>query len=167
MATTTGQGRRSRGAALGDPRNDDGEGAAASEQASWHGRLSAAARAVVDFAGSAAAAVLAAVLVAAWLVVAVVEGFTQAWLNVLFGVTGAVTFVMVFFIQHVSARELRAVMLKLDELVQATDGADDDVVHAGHGSLDEQERIEERQRRARRAAEPRRHPLSRGSTASP
>ncbi|WP_162605984.1 low affinity iron permease family protein [Jiangella aurantiaca] len=107
-------------------------------QASWHGRLSAAARAVVDFARSAAAAVVAAVLVVAWLVVVAVNGFTQAWLNVLFGVTGAATFVMVFFIQHVSARKLRAVMLKLDELVRATDGADEAVVDAEHGSLDEQ-----------------------------
>ncbi|WP_162605487.1 low affinity iron permease family protein [Jiangella ureilytica] len=113
---------------------------------SWRGHLSAAARSVVDLAGGAAAAVLAAGFVVVWLVVALVNGFTQAWLNVLFGVTGAVTFVMVFFIQHASARELRAVMLKLDELVLATDGARDDVVDAEHRSLDEQERLEKRRR---------------------
>jgi low affinity Fe/Cu permease len=82
-----------------------------------------AARAVVDWAGSASAAVVAVLVVASWVTVGVLAGFSDPWLAVLFALTGAVTFVMVFFIQHATGRDMRAILLKLDELVRASDGA--------------------------------------------
>lgn len=82
-----------------------------------------AARAVVDWAGSASAAVVAVLVVASWVTVGVLAGFSDPWLAVLFTLTGAVTFVMVFFIQHATGRDMRAILLKLDELVRASDGA--------------------------------------------
>ena len=83
-------------------------------------RVSDAARAVVDGAGSGPATVVSLTLVLVWVVIGLMFGFSEDWLALLFACSGAVTFVMVFFIQHVTARDLRAVLLKLDELVAAT-----------------------------------------------
>jgi low affinity Fe/Cu permease len=105
--------------------------------------LSAAVRVVVAAAGSTLAAGLAVLLVASWLVVGVVNGFSQHWVVVLHAVASAVTFVMVFLIQHTNDVETRAILLKLDELIRATDGARNDVIAAEHKPLHEQERLEQ------------------------
>jgi low affinity Fe/Cu permease len=109
----------------------------------WRDGLSAAARRLVEVVGSAAAAALSLAIVVGWVVVGVVAGFTERWLAALFAVSGAVTFVMVFFIQHSTARDLRAILVKLDELIRANEDAHDDVVGAEQRSLNEQEQLEE------------------------
>jgi low affinity Fe/Cu permease len=109
----------------------------------WRDGLSATARLVVAWVGSGAAAALSLVLVAAWLLIGLIAGFSDRWLDVLFAVSGAVTFVMVFFIQHSTARDLRAILIKLDELVSADDAAHDDVIGAEHRPLNEQEQLEQ------------------------
>lgn len=106
--------------------------------------ISTVARRVVDLTGSAWAAVAAVALSAAWLVVGVVGGFTHQWIAVLHAVTGVFTFIMVFFVQHATGRESRAVLLKLDELVRATNGARDELIAAEQRPLHEQERLEQR-----------------------
>ena len=106
--------------------------------------LSTAARIIVAGAGSAAVATIALVIVALWTVVGIVAGFNQHWLDLLYAVTGGVTFIMVFLIQHTTGVQTRAVLLKLDELIRATDGARDDVIAAEHRPLHEQARLEER-----------------------
>jgi low affinity Fe/Cu permease len=83
-------------------------------------------------------------LVALWTVVGIVAGFGQHWLDLLFAVTGGVTFVMVFLIQHTTGVQTRAVMLKLDELIRATDGARNDLIAAEQRPLHEQKRLEDR-----------------------
>jgi low affinity Fe/Cu permease len=50
--------------------------------------------------------------------------------------------VMVFFIQHTTDRQLRAVLLKLDELIHAQPAADDHLIAAERQPLHEQERLE-------------------------
>jgi low affinity Fe/Cu permease len=50
---------------------------------------------------------------------------------------------MVFVIQHATNRESRAVLLKLDELVRASDEARNAVISVENRSLREQEEIEE------------------------
>ena len=105
--------------------------------------LSAAARVVVAAAGSTLAAVLAVLLVASWLVVGVVNGFDQHWVAVLHAVASAVTFMMVFLIQHTNNVETRAILLKLDELIRATDGASEDLIAAEEKPLHEQERLQQ------------------------
>jgi len=117
-------------------------------------RVSGAARAVVDGAGSGTATVGSFLLVLAWLAAGLVRGSTEAWLALLFAACGSVTFVMVFFIQHVTARDLRGVLLKLDELVAATEGAHVGVLRAERLPLNEQEQVGERIRHqgAQRAA---------------
>ena len=106
--------------------------------------LSAAARTVVAGAGSAAVAVVAVSLVTMWTVIGIIAGFTQHWLDLPYAITGGVTFVMVFLIHHVTGVQTRAVLLKLDELVRATDGARNDVIAAEHLPLHEQQRLEDR-----------------------
>jgi low affinity Fe/Cu permease len=106
-----------------------------------------AARAVARCLSSATIGVLAAAGVAAWTVVGVVGGFSQRWLALLYAVTGASTFVMVFFIQHSTNRESRAMLLKLDELVRATTDAQQDVIGVEDRPLHEQERLEHHKRR--------------------
>ncbi|WP_412537982.1 low affinity iron permease family protein [Longispora sp. K20-0274] len=93
-------------------------------------RLSVITQAVVDAAGSTISAAVAVALVAAWLVVGLVGGFSHRWLDVLFATSGAITLIMVFFIQHTTGRQLRAVLLKLDELVHTQPGADDALIAA-------------------------------------
>ena len=77
---------------------------------------------------NAATGVVAAMLVVVWLLVGVVVGFPEWWTAVLYVVTGAVTFVMVFVIQHTQARQITALQRKLDELVRATTNADDNLI---------------------------------------
>jgi low affinity Fe/Cu permease len=67
-------------------------------------------------------------VVAAWSTVGLVTGFPDWWATTLFAVTGAVTFVMVFVIQHTQARQTSATQLKLDELIRATARADDGLI---------------------------------------
>ncbi len=104
--------------------------------------LSAAARVVVAAAGSTLAAGLALLLVALWFVVGLIGGFDQHWVAVLHVVASSVTFVMVFLIQHTNGVETRAILLKLDELIRATDGARNDLIAAEHRPLHEQERLQ-------------------------
>jgi low affinity Fe/Cu permease len=106
--------------------------------------LSAAARGVVAAAGSTVAAGLSVLLVASWFVVGMIDGFGQHWVAVLHAVASAVTLVMVFFIQHTNGVETRAILLKLDELIRATDGASEQLIAAEHRPLHEQERLEQR-----------------------
>jgi low affinity Fe/Cu permease len=106
--------------------------------------VSVAARIMVAGAGSAVVAAVALVLVTLWTVVGIVEGFSQHWLDLLFAVTGGITFVMVFLIQHTTGVQTRAVLLKLDELIRATDGASNDVIAAEQRPLHEQKRLEAR-----------------------
>jgi low affinity Fe/Cu permease len=94
--------------------------------------------------GSGIAAAVAIGLVGVWLMVGFVSGFSEHWHRVVHTVAGLVTFVMVFVIQHATNRESRAVLLKLDELVRATDNARNAVISVENRPLREQEEIEER-----------------------
>jgi low affinity Fe/Cu permease len=70
------------------------------------------------------AGVAAAVLLVLWMLVGLVAGFTNWWETVLYGVTSAVTLVMVFVIQHTQTRQTSAIQRKLDELLRTSDRAD-------------------------------------------
>jgi len=104
--------------------------------------LSAAARVVVAAAGSTVAACLAVLLVVSWVIIGAIDGFDPHWVAVLHVVASAVTFVMVFLIQHTNGVETRAILLKLDELIRATDGARKELIAAEHRPLHEQERLD-------------------------
>jgi Low affinity iron permease len=70
------------------------------------------------------------------------------WLSVMVAATGVLTFIMVFFIEHTTGRESRAVLLKLDELLRATIGARHDLIAAEQRPLHEQEHLEAKLRAA-------------------
>jgi low affinity Fe/Cu permease len=68
--------------------------------------------------------ILSAALVVAWTIVGLATRFPGWWQTVLYSVTGAVTFVMVFVIQHTQQRQVAATQRKLDELIRSSAEAD-------------------------------------------
>ncbi|WP_167979567.1 low affinity iron permease family protein [Lentzea indica] len=106
---------------------------------------------VVAGAGAASTGVAAVAIVLAWVVVGVVAGFSEGWHTVLWSVCSAVTFLMVFLIQHTTDRQSRAVLLKLDELIRIHGEARDEVIAVETRSLAEQDRLEDQMTSQRHA----------------
>jgi len=104
--------------------------------------MSNANRSIVEALASGISPVIALLVVLAWLVVAAWSGFDQRWFSVLFAVTGSITFIMVFLIEHATRRDLRAALLKLDVLIEAVQGADEDAIAAERQSIRQQEQLE-------------------------
>jgi low affinity Fe/Cu permease len=74
---------------------------------------------------------LAAVaLILVWAVSGPLFGFSETWQLVINTGTTIVTFLMVFLIQNTQNRDALAVHLKLDELIRATEAANNDLMHA-------------------------------------
>lgn len=55
-------------------------------------------------------------------------GFSDTWQLVVNTTTTIITFLMVFLIQNTQNRDARAIHLKLDELIRATQGARNDLI---------------------------------------
>ncbi len=79
---------------------------------------------VGDAVAHAGSGILAAVLVAIWTIVGIAAGFPEWWQITLYSVTGSVTFVMVFVIQHTQHRQTAAMQRKLDGLLRSSAEAD-------------------------------------------
>lgn len=62
-------------------------------------------------------------LIALWIVAGAVFHFTAAWVQAIDTATSIATFLMVFLIQNTQNRDARAMNLKLNELIRATDKA--------------------------------------------
>ncbi|SAI70303.1 Predicted small integral membrane protein [Bordetella ansorpii] len=88
------------------------------------------ASAVSRWTGSPASFCLALVVVIAWAVSGPIFGFTDTWQLVINTGTTIVTFLMVFLIQQSQNKDSKALQMKLDELLFALKGADDDVIDA-------------------------------------
>jgi low affinity Fe/Cu permease len=76
----------------------------------------------------AASGILAALLVMGWAMLGLLAGFPTWWQVTLYSVTGSVTFVMVFVIQHTQQRQTAATQRKLDELLRSSDQADSKLI---------------------------------------
>lgn len=64
------------------------------------------------------------VAIAAWAVIGLFVGFFTVWYQFLLNTTLSVlTWLLVILVQHSTARETAAIMLKLDELILSTDKA--------------------------------------------
>ena len=70
-----------------------------------------------------------AVGVVGFLLVLARVGFPESWQTEFATVAASITLVMVFVIQHTQNRQQLATQLKLDELIRASPGADDGLVH--------------------------------------
>jgi len=95
------------------------------EQRHWTSR---ALHRVGGFAAHSGAGIVATVLVVVWAAVGLVSGFPQWWQIVLYSVTGSVTFVMVFVIQHAQERQTSGTQRKLDELIRSSSRADNTLI---------------------------------------
>jgi low affinity Fe/Cu permease len=76
-----------------------------------------------EWAGSAWAFVVAAVIILVWAVTGPMFGFSDTWQLVINTGTTIVTFLMVFLIQNTQNRDAKAMHLKLDELLRGVQGA--------------------------------------------
>jgi low affinity Fe/Cu permease len=81
-----------------------------------------------ELAAHSGAGILAASLIVLWAAVGFVVGFPSWWQITLYSVTGSVTFVMVFVIQHTQERQTSATQRKLDELIRSSLRADNNLI---------------------------------------
>jgi low affinity Fe/Cu permease len=100
---------------------------------------------VVEQVARAATTVVVALAVAAFVVVAGINGFPSGWEAAFSLVSSAITLVMVFTIQHTQTRQQIAIQLKLDELIRSSPQADDLLVHIESAAEDELVEMEQTQ----------------------
>jgi low affinity Fe/Cu permease len=102
----------------------------------WSSRLLHRVGEIVAHAGS---GIIAAVLIVGWLTLGLTTRFPDWWQTTLYVVTGSVTFVMVFVIQHTQQRQTAATQRKLDELLRSSEQADSTLIaveEAADGDLE-------------------------------
>jgi low affinity Fe/Cu permease len=83
---------------------------------------------VGELAADSGTGILAALLIVLWAAVGLITGFPSWWQITLYSVTGSVTFVMVFVIQHTQERQTSATQRKLDELIRSSLRADNNLI---------------------------------------
>jgi low affinity Fe/Cu permease len=109
-----------------------GSSVAAPHATGWKDRhwTSRALHRVGEVVGHSNAGLVAGTMLLIWAVVGVACGFPDWWETGLYAVTAAVTFVMVFVIQHTQSRQISAMQRKLDELLRSHTPADDALIAA-------------------------------------
>jgi low affinity Fe/Cu permease len=99
--------------------------------------FSKAANRASELAGSYIAFTIAVAIVLIWALTGPIFGFSDTWQLVINTGTTIVTFLMVFLVQNAQNRDAKAVHLKLDELINALDEADNDLMRAEDETDDE------------------------------
>jgi low affinity Fe/Cu permease len=104
--------------------------------------------------GSPSAFLAAIVLVVAWIIWGVTTRFDDTWLLWPSAIASVVTFLIAFSLQYTQNRDTRAMQLKLDEILRASDNARSDLMgleRLSDADLDRVEReiaeLRQRQRR--------------------
>jgi low affinity Fe/Cu permease len=104
---------------------------------------------IIKALGSPSALVIAAMVIVLWAVTGPLFGFSDTWQLVINTSTTIVTFLMVFVIQNSQNRDAKAVHIKLDELIEAMEGARNRIALAETETEEQQDRdIEEMAKRA-------------------
>ena len=111
------------------------------------------AKAMSRAAGRPSAFLVAASIIAAWVVTGPLFRFSDTWQLVINTGTTVVTFLMVFLIQNTQNRDAKAVHLKLDELIRAIKDARNELVDLEDLSDEELQKLEAQFRRMRQRAE--------------
>ncbi len=93
--------------------------------------------------GTSWAFMVAVAVIVMWAVSGPVFGYSDTWQLVINTGTTIVTFLMVFLIQNTQNRDAKAQHLKLDMLIKATKGAQDNLMDAEELSDDELDRLKE------------------------
>jgi len=93
--------------------------------------------------GSPVAFVVAVGVILAWAATGPAFDYSDTWQLVINTGTTIVTFLIVFLIQNTQNRDAKAIHLKLDELVRATEGARDQLVDIEDMPDEELERLRE------------------------
>jgi low affinity Fe/Cu permease len=93
------------------------------------------------FAGKSYAFLIAAGIILAWIVTGPIFGFSDTWQLIINTGTTIITFLMVFLIQNAQNRDGIAIQAKLDELIDAVEGARNDLKHVEDKSVKEIEEI--------------------------
>jgi low affinity Fe/Cu permease len=105
--------------------------------------------AIIKTLGSPSALVVAALVIVLWAVTGPLFGFSDTWQLVINTSTTIVTFLMVFVIQNSQNRDAKAVHIKLDELIEAMEGARNRIALAETETEEQQDRdIKEMAKRA-------------------
>jgi len=84
-------------------------------------------------------AALAVIIV--WALTGPFFGFSETWQLVINTGTTIVTFLMVFLIQNTQNRDAMAMHLKLDEVIRAIEGADNEMMRTEDETLEELEKL--------------------------
>jgi len=105
--------------------------------------------AIIKALGSPSALGVAALVIVLWAVTGPLFGFSDTWQLVINTSTTIVTFLMVFVIQNSQNRDSKAVHIKLDELIEAMEGARNRIALAEMETEEEQDKdIQEMAKRA-------------------
>lgn len=100
-----------------------------------------------SFAGRPAAFTAACIVLVAWALSGPLVGFSNTWQLVINTSTTIVTFLMVFLIQHSENKNSKALQLKLDELISATEKASNRLIDIEDLDDEELAKLEEGFRR--------------------
>lgn len=85
--------------------------------------------------------VVALVVGVAWVIVGLVNGFTDTWLLVLNTIATVNAALMVFIIQNTQTRENKALHIKIDELIRVTKDATNELIAIEEEEEEELEKI--------------------------
>jgi low affinity Fe/Cu permease len=97
--------------------------------------------AVTRWAGSRWTSTVVAAAIVALFIVGGIIGFPHGWQVFVHTAGAVVSVLMLFLLQHTTNRESNAILVKLDELIQATGGAREEVMDIEDHEVSDQEEL--------------------------